>query len=113
MNQSSRFGKPSDFWRALQSWVRWAIVLGGLILGVSIWFSVWASAAPLVVLFFMAATGTTATIVKILIAGIFVLSFPVAVLVVPWLGFQLTYWTSNLIITANESESFEDFIFKK
>lgn len=114
MNESNvrNFGKPLDFWRAIQSWFRWAIVLTGLGIGVSSWFAALTSVGPLVLLFFIASSGTAALIVKIVFVVVFLLSVFISLIVIPWLVFMATFWICNSVVTLSESESFAEFIFK-
>lgn len=103
---------PSIFWRTIYPWLRWAIVLTGLGIGVSSWFAALTSVGPLVLLFFIASSGTAALIVKIVFVVVFLLSVFISLVVIPWLVFMAIFWICNSVVTLSESESFAEFIFK-
>ena len=107
---AQKVGKPSVFWRAIRPWVKLVIILAGLIIGVGLWFSAWSAVGAYVLLFFLGTT-TVALVLKILAVILFVVSIPVALIVIPWLVFLLIYWICNMIITVNESSGLVDFIF--
>lgn len=108
-----KVARPSVFWREILPWFRWAIVLIGLAIGVSVWFTGWTAALPMILLFFLASSGTSALIVKGLVIGLLLLSAFISLVLIPWLTFIVIFWISNVVVTMSESASFADFIFRK
>jgi hypothetical protein len=103
--------KPSVFWRAIRPWVRLAIILVGLLIGIGLWFSAWSTVGAYILLVFLHGTTTAALVLKILTVLLFLESIPVTLILIPWLFYQLVYWICRVTITASESSSLADFIF--
>lgn len=116
MNEQSipqKIATPSGFWRSVHPWVRWAIVIVGLMAGASMLASFWMPALPIVLFFFVAGTGTAALIVKIIVVILFLASIFIVLIFAPLLLLLIAYGFSNIMVRLSESESFADFIFKK
>ena len=98
------------FWKALQSWVKAAIFLVGLIIGTWVWFTGLSASFPLIALIFLGAN-TAALIVKILVGIAVIAAFVVAVAIAIWLVGLIVYGLSYMIMN-NENASMGELIFK-
>ena len=99
------------FWRALRPWVKYPIVLVGLLIGVWLWFAGFSAMFPLIALIFLG-SGNPALVLKVLVILAVMVSFVIVVALVAWLLCLLVYATCYLLVMQGENASMGDFIFK-
>lgn len=103
---------PGVFWHSLQSWVRWLIMLSGLVAGVVAWFIVMSPFSPYF-LFVLLGTTTVASVLKIVFGVIFAGSILIALFLVPRLWFLFLFQVLKSYIIANNGGGLAEIIFKK
>ena len=98
------------FRRALRPMVKGLIFGVGLLIGVVVWVTGFAQSFPFIVLMFLG-TGTAATVVKVLLILVTIVSL-IVIPLVAWAVYLIAYVISSMVIMFNESASMGDIIFE-